>query len=118
MPTVALGCNPSLTSAIGNDFRAPHLELAQELWVCGEKRDAFLGISTSGKSINVCYAMAVSKARGMLTCALTGPAPNPMSDSADLSITVPGGRVADIQELHRAVYHAVCRLIEADGFRV
>jgi D-sedoheptulose 7-phosphate isomerase len=117
IPAVALGCNPALTSALCNDFQAPHMEFAQELWVCAEKRDVFLGISTSGKARNVLHAMAVSKAKGMLTCALTGPGPNPMSELADFSITVPGCRTADIQELHRALYHAVCRSFEARLFR-
>lgn len=116
LPTFALGCNAALTSAIGNDFQVAHLEMAQELWVCGEKKDAFLGISTSGNSKNVRYAMGVSKAKQMLTIALTGPGPNPMSELADLAVTVPGGCVADIQDLHSVIYHVICRAIELHFF--
>jgi D-sedoheptulose 7-phosphate isomerase len=116
-PVYVLGLNHSLTTAILNDFEADHLEFAQELWVLGNKHDLFLGISTKGKAKNILHGMAVAKAKGMFTVAFTGKAPNPMTDLADLSISMPDTLTANIQEMQQIMYHAVSRIIESHYFK-
>lgn len=66
LQAVAPGLNHSLTSAVGNDFRAPHLEYAQEVAVLGRPGDALLAIGTSGRAANVRDAAPVAKAKGLL----------------------------------------------------
>jgi D-sedoheptulose 7-phosphate isomerase len=116
LPAVALGMNHSLTSAIGNDFEEPHLEYAQELMVLGNEGDALLGISTSGRARNVLYAIVAAKAKGLFVAALTGPAPGEMGELADLAISVPAQRTAEVQELHEVIYHGMCRALEQHFF--
>jgi D-sedoheptulose 7-phosphate isomerase len=116
LPAIALGLNHSLTSAVGNDFREPHLEYAQEVSVLGARGDALLAISTSGRAANVRNAMIVARARGMFVAALTGSDPHDMEEIADLVVPVPGQGTAEVQERHEPLYHAMCRLLERQVF--
>ena len=112
LPALVLGLNHSLTSAIANDFTERHLEFAQELWILGEERDAFLGISTSGRARNILYAMITAKTKGMYVAALTGSRPSPISDIADLAIRAPSRETAEIQQMHEVIYHCLCGMLE------
>ena len=116
LPAVALGLNHSLTSAIGNDFGEPHLEYAQELSVLANAHDALLAISTSGRAKNILYAMVVARAQGLFVAALTGEDPDEMADLADLTLSVPATRTAEVQELHEVIYHGLCRALEQHFF--
>jgi D-sedoheptulose 7-phosphate isomerase len=116
LPVLALGLNHSLVSAIGNDFDRPHIEFAQELWVLGREGDAFLGISTSGRAENILNAVAVAQAKGLFTSALTGKAPNPLSQVVDLSLAVSSSVTSQIQQMHQILYHALCAALEARFF--
>lgn len=110
-PAIALGLNHSLTSAIWNDFREAYMEYAQELWILANEADAFLGISTSGNARNVLYAMVTAKAKGLFVAGLTGNDGGKMKEMADLVICVPASLTREIQEMHRIIYHALCRII-------
>lgn len=116
MPTITLGLNHSLTSAIGNDAEVPHLEYAQEVCVLGRASDALLAISTSGRAINVRNAVVTAKAIGMFVAVLSGADPHEMAEIADLTINVPARRTAEIQELHELLFHAMCRILEVRSF--
>lgn len=115
-PVWVLGLNASLTSAILNDFKVPHMEFAQELWVAGSSQDLFLGISTSGQAKNVYNAMVVAKAKKIFAVAFTGQSSSPLCDLADLSIQVPGTETSRVQELQQVVYHTFCKTMEARFF--
>jgi D-sedoheptulose 7-phosphate isomerase len=112
LPAVALGLNHSLTSAIGNDFETPHLEYAQELSVLGTAGDALLAISTSGRAKNVLYTIVTARAKGIFVVALTGADPGEMAQLADLTLSVPATRTAEVQELQEVIYHGLCRALE------
>ena len=95
--------------------RRVSMAFAQQLNGYGRKGDVFLGISTSGNSANVLYAMAVAKAKGIRTIALTGRDGGAMGRSADVAVIVPETETYMIQELHLPVYHALCLML-ADHF--
>ena len=116
LPAVALGLNHSLTSAIGNDFEEPNLEYAQELSVLANEGDALLAISTSGRAKNILYTMVVARAKGLVVIALTGADPGEMAELADLTLSVPATRTAEVQELHEVIYHGLCRALEQHFF--
>jgi D-sedoheptulose 7-phosphate isomerase len=115
-PVWVLGLNASLSSAILNDFKVPHMEFAQELWVAGSSQDLFLGISTSGQAKNVYNAVVVAKAKKIFAVAFTGQSSNPLCDLADLSIQVPARETSPVQELQQVVYHTFCKTMEARFF--
>lgn len=111
LPAIALTNNSALMTASLNDVDGNVL-FAQQVMGFGKKVDVFLGISTSGNSKDVIYALAVAKALGVKTVALTGKTGGKCKELADISIVVPENETFKIQELHLPVYHALCLTIE------
>lgn len=111
LPAIALTNNSALITASLNDVDGNVL-FAQQVMGFGKKGDVFLGISTSGNSKDVIYALAVAKALGVKTVALTGKTGGKCKAVADISIVVPENETFKIQELHLPVYHALCLTIE------
>ncbi len=111
LPAIALTNNSALMTASLNDVDGNVL-FAQQVMGFGKKDDVFLGISTSGNSKDVIYALAVAKALGVKTVALTGKTGGKCKAVADISIVVPENETFKIQELHLPVYHALCLTIE------
>ena len=82
----------------------------------GKAGDVFLGISTSGNSVNVNYAAITAKAKGMKTIALTGKDGGKLKDKVDVAIVVKEMETYKIQELHLPIYHALCLMLEERFF--
>lgn len=116
LPAVVLGMNPSLNSAIDNDFEGRWLNLAQELGTLADSGDVFMGISTSGKAQNILFACQAARALGVGTILLTGDAPGKIVEFADVTIAAPGGQTDRVQEAHIALYHCLCEMLEGDFF--
>ena len=117
LPAVALTNNSALMTASLNDVDGNVL-FAQQVMGFGKKEDVFLGISTSGNSKDVIYALVVAKALGVKTVALTGKSGGKCKEIADISIVVPQSETFKIQELHLPVYHALCLTIEEYFWKV
>ncbi|MFC1736460.1 SIS domain-containing protein [Candidatus Hydrogenedentota bacterium] len=115
-PAIVLGLNPSLSSAVQNDFSLPNMEFAQELNAMAREGDVLLGISTSGNARNVAYAMTVAAAKGLRTIGLTGESGGVLGDMADIVVRVPAIVTKNVQELHQPIYHALCTMVEAHFF--
>ena len=115
LPAIALTSQVSLTSAVSNDTNS-NMVFAQQVYGLGETGDALLGISTSGNSRNVINAFIVAKVLGLRTIALTGRSGGRLASLAEISIRVPADGVAEIQEFHLPVYHALCIDLEETFF--
>ncbi|MDZ7374330.1 MAG: SIS domain-containing protein [candidate division KSB1 bacterium] len=115
-PVIVLGLNHSLASALENDIPTPRIGFAQELYCLGRKGDVLLGISTSGKAVNVLHAVAVARILEMSTIALTGGDGGPLARQAQCVICVPATETRTAQEMHQAVYHTLCAMLEAEFF--
>ena len=115
LPAIALTGHPGLSTAFLNDVDGD-LIYAQQTYGYGKKGDVLLGISTSGNSKNVMYAMAAAKALGMKTIGLTGKDGGQLKTAADVAIVVPESETFKIQELHLPVYHALCLMLEERFF--
>ena len=70
LPAIALTGHNGLSTAFLNDVNGEMI-YAQQLWGYGKPGDVFLGISTSGNSKNILYALAAAKAKGLKTVVLT-----------------------------------------------
>jgi len=114
--TVVLGANPSLVSAVTNDFAARGMEFAQHLCALARPGDVLLGISTSGRAQNVCYAASAARALGLSVVALTGEQQSPLVERADIPIHAPARKTDRVQEEHVALYHCLCEMLERDFF--
>lgn len=113
---VVLGSNAILTSAVGNDNSERSMEFAQHLWAMGRSADVVMGISTSGRAKNVCYAVSAGKGLGLHTIALTGKHGGPLAQHVDIAIHVPEEQTDRVQEQHVKVYHLLCELLEKEFF--
>jgi len=102
----------SLSSAIINDMDAAFV-YAQPLSVLGLSGDAFLGISTSGNSLNVTYAAMTARAKGMYSIGLSGESTCKLDEICDVVIHAPARETYQVQELHLPIYHAICAMLEA-----
>ncbi|GLB24699.1 hypothetical protein LXJ15735_09400 [Lacrimispora xylanolytica] len=115
LPAIALTGHPGLSTAFLNDVDGDMI-FAQQTYGYGKKGDVLLGISTSGNSKNVMYAMTAARALGMKTIGLTGKDGGQLKRTADVSIVVPESETFKIQELHLPVYHALCLMLEERFF--
>jgi D-sedoheptulose 7-phosphate isomerase len=111
LPAIALTPDSSVVTAIANDYGYEHV-FARQIEALGSEGDVALGISTSGRSRNVEMALAVAKARGMVTVALTGRDGGRMGAEADIHLNVAETSTARVQEVHRTILHAICSLVD------
>lgn len=115
LPVISLCNQTALLTASLNDVDG-NVVFAQQIMGYGKKEDAFLGISTSGNSKDIVYAMVVARAKGLATIALAGRDGGRIARLADAAIVVPEPETFKIQELHLPVYHALCLQIEEHFF--
>ncbi|HEX3018053.1 MAG TPA: SIS domain-containing protein [Caproicibacter sp.] len=115
LSAIPLTSMPALTSAFSNDVDAA-VGFAQMLYGYGNKGDVFIGITTSGNSRNILYALMTAKAKGIHSVALTGQTGGKARELCDVAICVPSESTFAIQEYHLPVYHALCAMLEADFF--
>jgi D-sedoheptulose 7-phosphate isomerase len=115
LPAITLTAQSSLITAFMNDCE-PTLVFAQQVNGYGRNGDCFLGISTSGNSMNVLYAAVTAKAKGLKIIGLTGQKKSKLFDLADVCIRVPEIETYKIQELHLPVYHCICLMLEDHFF--
>ena len=115
LPAISLTGHSSLQTAFMNDV-VPELVFAQQVNGYGKPGDVFMGISTSGNSMNVLYAAVNAKAKGLKVIGLTGSKENKLMKYADVCIRVPETETYKIQELHLPVYHCLCLMLEEKFF--
>ena len=115
LPAITLTSNIALSTAFSNDA-VPDMVFAQQVYGYGNEKNTLLGISTSGNSQNVIYALETAKVKGMDRIGMTGESGGRMKGLCDVCICVPALSTPDIQELHLPVYHTLCRMIEEAYF--
>jgi D-sedoheptulose 7-phosphate isomerase len=107
----ALTTNSSVITAIANDFCYDDV-FSKQIEALGSEGDLLLALSTSGNSANCIKAIAMASSLGMKTPAFTGAGGGAMAERADLAITVTDDDFARIQEIHMALGHILCGLVE------
>jgi phosphoheptose isomerase len=110
---LALHAETSALTAIGNDY-GPDEVFARQVRAHGRAGDILLALSTSGRSPNVLAAVAAGREVGLVTWALTGPAPNPLASSCDDALALEAPATATTQELHLVVVHLLCAEVDAN----
>lgn len=112
LAALALTVDTSALTAIGNDYGFDEV-FARQLRGVGRARDVIVGLSTSGSSRNVVRAFEIAGELGIGRIALTGEAESPMSALAELSLRVPSRQTNHIQEMHIAIGHIICGIVES-----
>jgi D-sedoheptulose 7-phosphate isomerase len=102
----ALVDDVATVTAVGNDVGFDKV-FARQLIPLGRAGDVAFAISTSGSSANIVAALEEARARGMLTCAITGYDGGRLAelDWLDHLIVVHGDYVPRLQEAQATVYH-------------
>lgn len=111
LPAINLGAHISLMTAVVNDMGGEYI-YAQQVAAYGRAGDVFLGISTSGNAVDVLHAGLVARAKGMKAVGLTGRTGGKMEEQFDLMLHADSTVTEDIQDLHSAIYHAICAAVE------
>ena len=115
LPAISLMNAVALNSAFAND-QAPDLAMAQQVLGLARPEDIFIGISTSGNSANVIYAIQMAKTLGTKTIGLSGNRHCRMPNLCDIDIAAPEMETYKIQELHLPIYHMLCIAVENEFF--
>ena len=113
--SLALTTDTSNLTAIGNDYGYVKV-FSRQLEAMAQEGDLFIGISTSGNSLNVINAFKSAKAKGVTTVALVGRDGGEMAKLADISLIVPSNETPRIQESHILIGHILCDIIEQELF--
>jgi D-sedoheptulose 7-phosphate isomerase len=114
LPAIALTTDTSVLTAIGNDYGFDQV-FERQVRGLGRKGDAFIAISTSGRSPNVIAALKAAREIGVTTIGFSG-SRGEMHASCDLFLAVPSTETALIQQIHITAFHAICGIVERDLF--
>ena len=108
---LALTTDTSLLTACANDMGFDEV-FARQLDALARPGDVLSLHSTSGESPNVIRAAQAARARGVTVIALLGKSGGHLAELADVALVVPSDDTARIQELHLAIEHVVCDMVE------
>ena len=111
LPAISLTTDPSVVTALGNDYGYEHV-FERQIEGLGKEGDVVLAISTSGCSPNVLKALEAARRLGLRTIALVGEGGDPSLSECDVRIGIPSGNTQRIQEAHTAVLHAICLCVD------
>jgi phosphoheptose isomerase len=113
LPAVALGTNPAVVTACGNDYSFEGI-FAREVEAIGREDDILVCLSTSGKSPNIKRAMRAAWDKKVHSILISGDLQRPVAHLMDtyVGIEIPSTDTARIQEATLVVIHELCRMIE------
>ena len=109
LPAVALTVDPSVVTAIGNDYSFDDLFARQVEGLVGPA-DVVVGFTTSGRSENVLRGLAAARAAGATTVLFSG---GDEEVEADHALVVPSSTTARVQEMHLLLLHLLLDQIDA-----
>jgi D-sedoheptulose 7-phosphate isomerase len=115
LPAIALTTDTSYLTAYTNDFGFEGV-FARQIETLGRAGDVLLAISTSGASRNVLAAAETARRQGIAVIALLGQE-GTLASLADLAIHVPSRDTQVVQQVHLAVEHLLCHLVERALYR-
>lgn len=113
LPAIAFTTDTSILTAVANDYGYDDV-FRRQVEALGQKGDVFIGISTSGNSVNVVKAFEQAKKQGLTIFAFTGAKESKMSAIADVTLRVPSPVTARVQECHIMVGHILCACVDED----
>jgi D-sedoheptulose 7-phosphate isomerase len=109
LPAVALTVDPSVVTAIGNDYSFDDLFVRQVEGLVGPD-DVVIGFTTSGRSTNVARGLAAAREVGATTVVFGG---GDGAVDADLALVVPSSTTARVQEMHLLLLHLLLDQVDA-----
>jgi D-sedoheptulose 7-phosphate isomerase len=111
LPSISLTENMASVTAIANDYAFEQI-FSRQLEGLANPGDVAAGLSTSGNSPNVVQGLQKAKALGLPTIGMTGGTGGQLAGLCDVCLCVPSKVTARIQEVHLAIGHLLCGLVE------
>lgn len=115
LPAIALTTDTSVLTSIANDCDYSRV-FARQVEALVDEGDVVVGISTSGSSRNVVEGLKVAKQKKAKTLGFTGRNGGYVARIVDFALKVPSGDTPRIQEVHIAIFHIICHLVERELF--
>src|SRR5438874_5910528 len=112
LPAVALSVDPSVVTAIANDYAYEDV-FARQIGALATPSDVVVGCSTSGSSENVVRGLRAAREAGATTVLVAGGDGGPARAHADLALVVPSTTTARVQEMHLLLLHLISERIDA-----
>lgn len=112
LPALALTVDSSVLTAAGNDFGYEQV-FARQVEALGRPGDVLFLHSTSGRSPNLLRAAEAAREKGIATIGMLAGDGGPLKGCVDLALVVPTAVTAHAQEVHIALGHAICDLVDA-----
>jgi len=110
---IALTTNTSNLTAIGNDFGYTEI-FSRQIEAIAKKGDVVIGISTSGKSLNVISALKMASKLECITIGFSGKDGGEMNEICNINLEAPSEDTPRIQEIHIIIGHTICHLIDQE----
>lgn len=110
-PAISLSANNSIITAIANDYSFKDV-FKRQIEGLGKENDILIAISTSGRSENILEAVKQAKKQNIKTVLLTGN--NDEEYDCDVVIKAPSKKTEEIQEMHIALGHIICEIVEKE----
>lgn len=111
LPAIAITTDTSLLTACGNDLGFDEI-FARQVQALVKTGDLLVLHSTSGESLNILAAARAARTKGARIMAFLGKGGGRLRDIVDDCIVIPSSETSRIQELHLAVEHVICGLVE------
>jgi D-sedoheptulose 7-phosphate isomerase len=111
LSALALSTDTSILTSISNDYSFDEV-FSKQIKALGRKDDIALGISTSGESKNVLFAVETARDMGLYTVGLTGCGGGELARRCDLALIVDSRTTPRIQETHITAGHVLCELVD------
>lgn len=116
LPAIALTTDTSLLTAASNDLGFEQV-FARQIRALAGAGDVLFLHSTSGESPNLLAAARAARDVGVTSVAMLARGGGALRDAVDTAIVIPTDDGAHAQELHLAIGHAICDIVEDRLFR-
>lgn len=115
LPAIALS-DPGHLTCVGNDLGFESV-FSRGVEAYGKEDDIFIGLTTSGNSVNINRAIEKAGSMKMKTIAFLGKGGGKLKGVADLEMMITDAVTSDrIQEAHMAAIHIVIEMVEYQLF--
>ena len=109
--SIAISTDTSALTCISNDYGYENV-FSRQIQGIGTPNDCFIGISTSGNSMNIINALKQANKMDISTIGILGRDGGKMLDFCDYNIIVPSSITARIQEMHILIGHTLVEIVE------
>jgi len=111
LPALALTTDTSVLTAAANDFGFDRV-FSRQVEALGVPGDCLILHSTSGESENLLRAAEAARAKGIGTVGFLAKGGGRLASAVDRAVVIPTSSTARAQEVHLALGHIICEIVE------